>query len=160
MLANQLSPDFKEFLELLNAREVQYLVVGGYAVAFHGYVRATGDIDIWIKPQGANARKMVQVVRDFGFGSLDYQEADFMEPDTVIQFGVSPIRIDVLHQIDGVHFDAAFAGRQVGVFDGVAVNMISLHDLRTNKAATGRLKDQLDLQQLPDSVAPDSPPAP
>lgn len=147
-LLQHLHPDFKEFLELLNAHSVRYLVVGGYAVAFHGYPRATGDIDIWIEIAPDNANQMVRVVRDFGFGGLGYTAADFQEPGTVIQFGVSPIRIDILTEIDGVSFPTAFALRETPLLDGIPVSIISLHDLQRNKAATGRAQDQVDLARL------------
>jgi len=146
-LANSLDQDYKEFIELLNAHEVRYMVVGGYAVAYHGYVRHTGDIDVWIEISERNAARLVQVMQAFGFGAM-YKEADFLQPDTVIQLGVSPIRIDILSEVDGVQFAECFAACEPTIWDGVTINFISLADLRRNKAATGRSKDAADLHQL------------
>ncbi|GAA3999750.1 nucleotidyl transferase AbiEii/AbiGii toxin family protein [Hymenobacter fastidiosus] len=146
-LANSLDQDYKEFIELLNAHEVRYLVVGGYAVAYHGFVRYTADIDVWVEVAPENAARLVRVMRDFGFGSL-YKEADFLEPGGIIQLGVAPVRIDILNEIDGVRFADCYAACETTTWDGVAINFISLADLRKNKASTGRLKDQLDLKNL------------
>ncbi|WP_310393274.1 nucleotidyltransferase [Hymenobacter sp.] len=146
-LANSLDQDFKEFIELLNARKVRYMVVGGYAVAYHGYLRYTGDIDVWVEVSPANAALLVQVMRDFGFGSM-YREADFLLPGGIIQLGVAPVRIDILNEIDGVTFADCYAAREPSTWDGVSVNFISLADLRKNKASTGRRKDATDLRNL------------
>ena len=148
MKANQLSPDFKEFVELLNAHEVEYLIVGAFAVARYGVVRNTGDIDVWVRQTVDNATKLVQVLADFGFASLGYTTADFMEADVIVQLGVQPFRIDVLTVIDGVNFDDCYPNRQESVLDGVPLSVISIHDLRRNKASTGRAKDQEDLRLL------------
>ena len=146
-LANSLDQDFKEFIELLNAHKVRYMVVGGYAVAYHGYLRFTGDIDVWVEVSPANAALLVQVMRDFGFGSM-YREADFLAPGGIIQLGVAPVRIDILNEIDGVTFADCYAACEPSTWDEVAVNFISLGDLRKNKASTGRPKDAADLRNL------------
>ncbi|UYZ63250.1 hypothetical protein [Hymenobacter weizhouensis] len=146
-LANSLDQDYKEFIELLNAHNVHYMVVGGYAVAYHGYVRHTGDINIWVEIDPDNAARLVQVMRAFGFGNL-YKEADFLQRGGIIQLGVAPIRIDILSEVDGVQFTDCFAACEPTVWDGVAINFISLADLRKNKASTGRAKDAVDLKQL------------
>ena len=148
MKANQLSPDFKEFVELLNAREVEYLIVGAYAIARYGVVRNTGDIDVWVRQTVDNTTKLVQVMADFGLASLGYTVADFMEADVIVQIGVSPFRIDLLTAIDGVTFAECYPNRQISVLDGVPLAVISIHDLRRNKASTGRAKDQEDLRLL------------
>ena len=148
MKANQLSPDFKEFVELLNAHGVEYLIVGAFAVARYGVVRNTGDIDVWVRQTVDNATKLVQVLADFGFASLGYTTANFMETDVIVQLGVQPFRIDVLTVIDGVTFDDCYPNRQESVLDGVPLSVISIHDLRRNKASTGRAKDQEDLRLL------------
>ncbi|GAB3576615.1 nucleotidyltransferase [Hymenobacter daeguensis] len=148
MTANQLSPDYKEFVELLNAHAVEYLVVGAYAAARYGVVRNTGDIDVWVNPTPENARRVVQVLADFGVAGLGHTAADFTEPGNIIQIGVSPIRIDVLTEIDGVSFAECYPGRQTAVLDEVPIAVISIHDLRRNKASTGRPKDQEDLRLL------------
>ena len=146
-LANSLDQDFKEFIELLNAHKVRYMVVGGYAVAYHGYLRFTGDIDVWVEVSQANAALLVQVMRDFGFGNM-YREADFLAPGGIIQLGVAPVRIDILNEIDGVTFSDCYAACESSTWDEVVVNFISLADLRKNKASTGRRKDAADLRNL------------
>lgn len=132
---------------MLNAHEVRYIVVGGYAVAYHGYVRHTGDIDVWIEISEDNAARLVQVMQAFGFGNM-YKAADFLQPDTVIQLSVSPVRINILSEVDGVMFAECFASCEAMVWDGVAINFISLTELLKNKAATKRPKDAADLRQL------------
>jgi hypothetical protein len=146
-LANSLDQDFKEFIELLNAHKVRYMVVGGYAVAYHGYLRYTGDIDVWVEVSPENAALLVQVMHDFGFGSM-YKEDDFLAPGGIIQLGVAPVRIDILNEVDGVAFADCYAACEASTWDGVVVNFISLADLRKNKSSTGRRKDAADLRNL------------
>ena len=148
MKANQLNPDFKEFVELLNDHEVEYLIVGAFAVARYGVVRNTGDIDVWISQTPDNAARLVRVLGAFGVAGLGYTVADFLEADVIVQIGVSPFRIDVLTAIDGVSFAECYPNRQTSVLDGVPLTVISIHDLRRNKASTGRAKDQEDLRLL------------
>lgn len=148
--ANQLTQEYKEFVELLNANEAEYIVVGAYAVARYGYVRATGDIDIWVNATPENAQRVIRTLQQFGLGGLGYSIADFTTPDTIVQLGVAPLRIDLLTSVDGVEFTTCYAQREIRVLDEVPINFISLADLRRNKASTGRLKDQLDLQNLDD----------
>ena len=147
ILANSLDQDYKEFIELLNAHGVRYMVVGGYAVAYHGYIRQTGDIDVWIEISEENAARLVRVMQAFGFGSM-YQEADFLRPSDSIQLGIAPVRIDILNEVDGITFADCFPACEPTVWDGVAINFISLADLRKNKASTGRRKDAADLRNL------------
>ncbi len=142
-----LNSDFKEFAELLAARGVDYLVVGGYALAAHGHPRYTGDIDFWVRPAADNIARLLDVLNDFGFGSLGLAAADF-DTDTVIQLGQPPRRIDLLTAIDGVAFDACFARCERVEFAGVRLNVIGLQDFKINKQATGRLKDLADLESL------------
>ena len=146
--ANQLTEEYKEFVELLNANEIEYLIVGAYAVARYGYVRATGDIDVWVNPTPENARRVVTTLQQFGLGGLGYTENDFSELDTIVQLGVAPLRIDLLTSVDGVDFDHCYAQREIKIMDGVPIGFISLNNLLENKASTGRLEDQLDLQNL------------
>lgn len=148
MQANQLSPDYKEFVEFLNARRVEYLLVGAYALARYGVVRNTGDIDFWINQTPENIARLLLVLADFGLGSLGYSPSDLLEPDTVIQLGVSPIRIDLLTSIEGVEFNDCYSARHTSVLDGITLSIISLPDLRKNKASTGRAKDAEDLRLL------------
>jgi hypothetical protein len=149
MATIQLPPDFKEFLKLLNLREVRYLIVGGYAVAVHGYVRATGDIDIWAEPDPENAAKLAKVLREFGFGGPELSDSLFLEPNRVIRMGLPPIRIEVLTSISGVTFNQCYASCIKAELDGTPVTVIGLSDLKTNKQAAGRAKDLADLEELP-----------
>jgi predicted nucleotidyltransferase len=146
MATIQLPPDFKEFLRLLNSSEVEYLVIGGYAVNYYGYARATADLDIWIGITPENAETAARAVREFGFAQAD--AATFLEPGTVIRMGVPPVRLEILTTISGVEFAGCYGRRHQAELDGVRVNFIRLDDLKLNKEASGRLKDRLDLEQL------------
>jgi predicted nucleotidyltransferase len=145
-----LNQDFKEFIQSLNDNQVRYLVIGGYAVALHGYPRYTKDIDIWIEMSSENATRMLQALEQFGFASLDLQLQDFMTPDQVIQLGYPPSRIDLLTTPDGVDFATCYATKIEIDIDGVLVNFIDLDNLRINKKASGRLQDLADLENLDD----------
>lgn len=142
------SQDFKEFVELLNRHEVEYLIIGGYALGIHGYPRYTGDLDVWINPTAENAQKMLQVMEAFGFASMGLTAQDFAESGNVIQLGYPPFRIDVLTQPDGVTFAECHPNRLVVEYDGVQMSVIGLDDFKKNKLASGRLKDILDLSNL------------
>jgi predicted nucleotidyltransferase len=145
-----LNQDFKEFIQSLNDNQVRYLVIGGYAVALHGYPRYTKDIDIWIEMSPENATRMLQALEQFGFASLDLQPQDFMTPDQVIQLGYPPSRIDLLTTPDGVNFATCYAAKIETNIDGVLVNFIDLDNLKINKKASGRLQDLADLENLAD----------
>lgn len=144
-----LSQDFKEFVQLLNAHKVEYLIVGGYAVAFHGFPRTTGDIDFWVKPFQENAERLMKALIDFGFGSVDLCKDDFLKKDNVIQLGFPPNRIDIMTSISGVEFDECWNAKEEIDFEGEKINFISLHYLKINKEKTGRDKDKIDLKNLP-----------
>lgn len=144
----QLPPDFKEFLKLLNAKQVEYLLIGGYAVSYHGYPRATGDMDIWVAVNSDNAQKIVEVLREFGFDLPELSPQMFLRPNNIVRMGVVPFRIEVLTSIDGVDFNQCFTERIETMIDEVAVNVISLKNLKINKSSTGRSKDQNDLDNL------------
>ncbi|MGK7392119.1 MAG: hypothetical protein ACNS60_17330 [Candidatus Cyclobacteriaceae bacterium M2_1C_046] len=145
----ELDKDFKEFVELLNANEVEYLVVGGYSVAHHGYPRFTGDFDVWVKPELNNGRKMMNVLDDFGFGAMGITAEDLTSLDKEIQFGVEPVKIDVMTGIDGIpDFDSAFKSRDISQYGDLNINFISYNDLIINKKTTNRLQDKLDVEQL------------
>lgn len=145
----ELDKDFKEFIGLLNDHEVEYMVVGGYSVAHHGFPRYTGDIDIWIKPSIDNSQKMMIVINEFGFGSLGLNHRDFTSKDIVVQFGVEPLRIDVLTAVTGLaSFDEAFSHIDRAKYDELNINFIGYHDLIKNKMVTNRLQDQRDVQEL------------
>ena len=143
-----LNPDFKEFIQSLNANQVRYLVVGGYAVAFHGYPRYTKDIDIWVEMTSSNAARIVLALEQFGFGSLGLKEQDFLEEDTIIQLGYPPRRIDLLTTLPGVEFETCFSEKVVVDIEGTPVNFIDLENLKKNKRATGRAQDIADIENL------------
>jgi hypothetical protein len=143
-----LSNEFKEFARLLNGQKVEYLLVGGYAVVFYGYVRYTGDIDFWINPTKKNAAKVVDVLNEFGFGSLDLGVEDFTKEDQIIQLGYPPNRIDIITSVTGLTFSDCYSNRNSFTIEGVAIQTISLEDLKKNKKASGRYKDLDDLENL------------
>ena len=149
-----LNSDFKEFAELLNANAVEYLVVGGYALAAHGHPRYTGDIDFWVSPAPANIERLLAVLQAFGFGSLGLAASDF-DADTVIQLGQPPRRIDLLTSIDGVDFANCWARRETVALGGLVLQLIGLDDFKANKRAAGRLKDLADLEALGRRDRPD-----
>jgi hypothetical protein len=148
--ARMLDKDFREFVELLNSTNVEYLLVGGYALAAHGHPRYTGDIDFWVNPTPDNARRLMSVLTQFGFGSLGLSDADFLQPDAVVQLGYPPARIDLLTTIDGVSFEACYGRRRDVTLGGVTLALIDVDDLRANKRAAGRPKDIADLDSLGD----------
>jgi hypothetical protein len=143
-----LNKDFREFIELLNAHNIKYLVVGGYAVTVHGYPRFTDDIDIWVWIDESNAKNLIKVLKDFGFGSLDIKAEDFLSPDKVIQLGYPPNRIDLLTSISGVEFEKCYPRRFSADIVGLKIDFIDIENLKKNKKATGRHKDLNDLENL------------
>ena len=128
-----LNPDFREFFQLLNDNEVHYLIVGGYAVAFHGYPRYTKDIDVWIWINPDNAERLVKALIEFGFESLGLKVDDFLEIDTIIQLGYAPNRIDLIMGLPGVEFEACYSSRVDEEIDGVVLSFIDLESLIKNK---------------------------
>jgi hypothetical protein len=144
----ELSPDFKEFFESLNKNEVRYLIVGGYAVAFHGHPRYTKDIDVWIEATPQNAARLIQSLRDFGFGSLELQAEDFLQPGHTIQLGVPPNRIDLLTSALDLDFETCFNSKVDGDIAGLTVHFVDLDHLKQNKRAVGRFQDLADLENL------------
>jgi hypothetical protein len=143
-----LSKDFKEFIELLNGHDVRYLVVGGYAVAFHGYPRYTKDLDIWIELSPENALNVLKALGEFGFGSLGLKAEDFLETDQIVQLGYPPNRIDILTTLKGIHFENCFKERVAVDIQGLKINFIDLENLKRNKRATGRPQDLADAENL------------
>lgn len=141
-------PDFKDFLKLLNEHKVQYLLIGGYAVNYHGYVRATADMDIWIKRSPGNAQKTVKVLNEFGFDTKKVNVELFLDKQQVIRMGVPPVRIEVLTSISGVNFEDCYKNKIEDVWDNIGVHIINLQKLKKNKRASGRLKDLTDLEHL------------
>jgi hypothetical protein len=124
------------------------MVIGAHALAFHGRPRHTGDLDIWIEPSKENAGKMVSVLKEFGFGSLNLKEADFLKIDYVTQLGYPPLRIDILNSISGVEFTEAYSNKIEGEVDGLPINFINVAEFIRNKEATGRQKDMGDIAAL------------
>ncbi|MEM7373699.1 MAG: nucleotidyltransferase [Bacteroidota bacterium] len=143
-----LNQDFREFIELLNAKGVKYLVIGGYAVAFHGHPRYTKDIDFWIWLNEQNAERMIEVLNDFGFASLGILKDDFLDKDMVIQLGYPPNRIDLLTDLDAVDFETCYSTREEVELDGLMVSFLDLENLILTKRAAGRLQDLADIEKL------------
>lgn len=143
-----LGPDFKEFVGYCERHEVRYLIVGGYAVGFHGHVRYTKDLDIWIEATPQNAKRVLHALDEFGFASVGLTEADFLEPGSVIQLGYPPNRLDLLTQPDGVTFVDCWSARETVDLDGVTANVIGFDDLVANKRASGRARDLADIEDL------------
>ncbi|HEC42873.1 MAG TPA: hypothetical protein ENI20_08615 [Bacteroides sp.] len=144
----EVQKDFKEFLALLNEHEVKFIIVGGYALAYHGAPRFTGDIDVFIKSDKKNAERIINSLEDFGFGSLDITIEDFLHPNNIIQLGVPPVRIDLITSISGVTWEEANASKENGLFGDVTVSFIGKEQFINNKRATGRKKDIADLESL------------
>lgn len=144
----KLQTDLREFIELLNSHNVEYVVVGGHAVAFHGHPRFTGDIDFFVRMTSQNVQRLLAVLDEFGFGSLGITEHDLLKPKRVIQLGNPPNRIDILTSISGVEFDAAWESRVGSVMDDQAVSILGWNELLQNKKAAGRPKDLADLKKL------------
>ncbi len=133
---------------MLEANEVDYLLVGGYAVGYYGYPRPTGDIDIWISRSPENAKKVVAVLNEFGFSSSDLTIGLFTLVKSIVRMGIPPFKLEIITQIDGVEFDSCFRRREMVIIDGCNVTLISLADLKINKQASGRPKDIDDLENL------------
>ncbi len=144
----QLPTEFQEFLRSLKDHGVEYLLVGGYAVGYHGYPRATADIDIWINISSSNAKRMVDALVEFGFGVEDLNAELFLEKQRVVRMGHPPLRIEILMEISGVNFSTCYKKRVEDSLEGVTVSIIGLECLKKNKKASGRLKDLNDLEQL------------
>ena len=145
----ELPSDFREFLRLLADSQVEYLLIGGYAVGYHGYPRATQDLDVWIASNPENADRTVEALRKFGFDIPELNRDLFLGKDTIVRMGVPPIRIEVAMSLSGVEFESCYANRVQEVIDGVPVNIMGLSDLKVNKKAAGRHKDLDDLEHLP-----------
>ena len=144
-----LPPDFKEFLKLLNDKNIKYLLIGGYAVGYHGYPRATNDMDIWIAINPKTAKQMVAALKEFGFDTSLLSEELFLKENSIVRMGIAPIRIEILTTISGVNFEECFKQRLVDEIDGVKINIIGLKQLKINKKASGRHKDLDDYENLP-----------
>jgi hypothetical protein len=142
------NPDFKELLLAFNAHDVEYLIVGAHALAVHGHVRATKDLDIWVRPEEANAHKVLLALLDFGAPLSGLTAEDLTRKETIFQIGLPPLRVDVITGIDGVEFGEAWPDRVDTSFAGVPAFVLSRHHLITNKKTSARLQDLADVQQL------------
>ena len=140
----EIQQDFKELLALFNVHKVEYIIVGAYALAFHGAPRFTGDIDILVRPLPENAKKILSALKDFGFGSVNLSVDDFHKPDHVVQLGHTPVRVDLVTSITGVTWEEADRGKRAGVYGDVSVFFLGKEQYITNKRVTGRLKDKAD----------------
>lgn len=148
-MAMTLPPDFKEFLKLLKEHDVRYLLIGGYAVGYHGYPRATDDMDIWVAIHPENASKLVAALQDFGMDDPELRSELFLQKPKIVRMGFAPLRLEISTTISGVDFEDCYAERVIEVLDGVEVSLIDLKNLKRNKRASGRLKDLADLENLP-----------
>ena len=144
----EVQPDFRDLLALLNAHNVEYMIVGGYALAFHGAPRFTGDLDILVRPHPENAMRVFSALNEFGFASVGLTIEDFERPDQVVQLGVPPVRIDIIKSVTGVSWEEAFAGRETGTYGDIPVYYIGREQFIVNKRATGRKRDLADLEAL------------
>ena len=145
MLINK---DFKEFIELLNKNKVKYLIVGGYALAFHGHPRYTKDIDIWIKSEKENAEGILKALEEFGFSDIGITINDLTEPETIIQLGYPPNRIDLITEVSGIKFDVCYKSKVEVEIENIIINFIDLENLKKNKRASRRNQDLADLENL------------
>jgi hypothetical protein len=144
----EIQSDFKDLLELFNKHQINYLIVGGYALAFHGAPRMTGDIDLFVEPSPQNAQKILTALKEFGFSGADLNVEDFILPEKVIQLGVSPVRVDILTSLSGVSWEQAYKSRENGQYGGVDVFYIGKAAFLANKKAIGRRKDEADIEAL------------
>ena len=142
--------DFSEFLKLLNAHRVEFLLIVGLAVSHHGYPRSTSDMDVWVARNRANAERLVTCLREFGFNTPEMVPELFDDPNRIVRMGEAPIRIEIVTQISGVEFETCFPRADFLDVDGNVIRVISLQDLRANKRASGRPKDLDDLENLPE----------
>ena len=144
----EVQPDFRDLLALFNAHKVKYIIVGAYALAYHGAPRATGDIDLLVHPDEHNAQAILKALNEFGLGSMKLKARDFTQPDKVIQLGVAPVRIDIVTSITGVDWSEAIAGKKKGLYGKVPVQYLGKKQFIANKRAVGRKKDLADIEAL------------
>ena len=144
----KLQKDLRAFVELLIAKRVDFIIVGGHAVAYHGFPRFTGDIDIWVRPTIENGERLVDVLAAFGFGDCGVSASDFTIPERVVQLGTPPHRIDLLTSISAVEFSEAWDSRVNAALDGIGVSFLGRDALLRNKRAAGRAKDLADIEEL------------
>ncbi len=152
-----LNKDFREFIESLNDNGVKYLIVGGYAVGFHGYPRYTKDLDVWVLVSHQNADNVLRALNQFGMGSLGLQKEDFLKPDEFVQLGYPPNRIDLVMSCDGVDFESCYKTKKQLLVDGLSIDFIDIENLRKNKKASGRPQDLADLDNLQPNPSSNTP---
>jgi hypothetical protein len=140
--------DFRELLALFNANGVEYVIVGAYALAFHGAPRHTGDLDVLVRPTDGNAQRVMAALTAFGFGEVGLSAEDFQQADQVIQLGVPPVRVDLITSLTGVSWQQADEGKVAGTYGDVPTFYLGRREYVANKAAIGRKKDQADLEAL------------
>ncbi|MEM1353544.1 MAG: hypothetical protein AAGC44_07365 [Planctomycetota bacterium] len=140
--------DYRDMLLALRSAEAEFLIIGTYALGVHGLVRATKDIDIWVRPSPENAERVWQALLDFGAPFHGVTQEDFSKPGIILQIGVAPIRIDITTKIDGVDFESSWKNRIKSELFGVEVHVIGRSDFITNKRATGRAQDNVDIDRL------------
>jgi hypothetical protein len=144
----EVQPDFRDLLELFNVHKVDYIIVGAYALAYHGAPRYTGDMDILVRPDSENAQHILHALEEFGMGSMDLAEEDFSAPDRVIQIGVAPIRVDMMTSLTGVSWEEAASGRVTGHYGDLEVYYLGREQFILNKRILGRKKDLADLEAI------------
>ncbi len=144
----EVQQDFRDLLELFNKHKVDYLIVGAYALGFHGAPRYTGDLDLFVKPDPINAKRIMEALNEFGFGSVGLRAADFLKEGKVVQLGVPPVRIDIMTSITGVQWEQAKSGGVESYFGDLTVPYIGRDDFIANKRALGRKKDIADLEAV------------
>lgn len=142
-----LPKDFKEFIGLLDKNDVRYIVIGGYAVVYHGYVRSTNDIDLWIDIRADNIKRLLKALDEFGFSSLNIKESDFL-PHQIIQLGHPPNRIDLVTTPAGIDFETCYESKEEVIIDDITVNIIDFENLIKGKKATHRMRDLADIEEL------------
>ncbi len=147
-----LTDDYKEFIESLNAFDVRYLIVGGYAVGQHGHPRYTKELDVWVWIDKTNADNIIKALNHFGFGSLALKAEDFLSKSTIAQLGHEPDRIDIITNVNNVTFEECYDRRTIVHWKGIVVNVIGVDDLVLTKRGTGRLQDLADIEQLGKTV--------
>ena len=144
----EVQQDFRDLLELFNKYKVDYIIVGAYALGFHGAPRYTGDLDVFVRANPVNARSIMQALHEFGFGSVGLTAADFEEQGKVVQLGFPPVRVDIITSITGVSWEQARSGSVKGQFGDLTVNFLGREDFIANKKALGRKKDIADLEAI------------
>lgn len=144
----QVQKEFNQFLELLKRNEVEFLIVGSYARAYHGSPSFTGSIDILVKPSTENAEKIIESLNKFGFGKKGVHAEDLCEEGVIVQLGVSPIRIDIMTSITGVSWEESYNGAVDGMYGDISVKFLGKKQYITNKKAVGRMKDLADIEEI------------